>query len=80
MTELIDRIPIIRLRLFCYALYAVNCSSPPAMDGVIVEPYNDTTEGAMIYFHCSTESTNEERKRVVCGSHGTWSPHSMEGI
>ena len=58
-------------------LNAVNCSIPSANSGIAFEPYSDTTEGAMIYFHCDEEfslPTHRERRVAVCGSDGKWSP------
>ena len=61
-------------------VHAVNCSTPPVVDGLVIEPYNDTTEGAVIYYHYDSDCDgslhpdNSERRMVACTSDGNWSP------
>ena len=56
----------------------VNCSTPPAVDGIVIEPYNDTTEGAVVYFHNDCDaylrSNSLEQRMAVCTKDGNWSP------
>ena len=43
------------------------------MDGSI-EPYQNTTEGAEIFFKCNPGFVPTGRMRAVCGADGRWSP------
>ena len=49
---------------------AIDCNSPLAATGVIIEPFNYTKFGASITFHC------EESTLItgVCGGNGEWEP------
>ena len=44
--------------------------------GITVEPYNNTVEGTVIYFHCNHHyALNEPQRRIaVCQRYGQWSP------
>ena len=59
-----------------------NCSSPSTASGVVIEPYSNTTEGAMIYHNCDFEQCllPNERLMAVCGSDGRWSPDPTNHI
>ena len=64
---------------YCRDLYynycaAVNCSTPPAVDGLVIELYNDTTEGAVVYYHCDSNAAGLEPRLAVCTNDGYWSP------
>ena len=57
----------------------MNCSTPYTARGIVIEPYNDTTEGAVIHFHCNDDfanPSNYERRvaAATCGNDGMWSP------
>ena len=41
---------------------------------MISEPYNDTTEGAVIYFNCVHGFAPNEQRMAVCQHSGHWSP------
>ena len=43
------------------------------MDGSI-EPYQNTTEGAEIFFRCNPGFVPAGRMRAVCGADGRWNP------
>ena len=62
---------------------AANCSAPAVSRGVIVEPYNSTVEGAVVYFNCDDNfvQTTETPQRIaaVCQSDGQWSPSKVSG-
>ena len=65
--------------MYAFMNAAVNCSTPPAVDGLVIEPYNDTTEGAVIYYNsgcaASLHQDNDlEQRMVMCTSNGSWSP------
>ena len=52
----------------------VNCSDPiPPMNGSI-HPYQNTTEGAEIFFRCNLMFVPAERMTAVCGADGRWNP------
>ena len=52
----------------------VNCSDPtPPMDGSI-DPYQNTTEGAEIFFRCNPGFVPAGRMTATCASNGVWTP------
>ena len=57
-----------------FYVYLANCSAPILNTGVIAEPYNDTTEGAVVYFNCVHGFAPNERRMAVCQHNGHWSP------
>ena len=52
----------------------VNCSDPTRPVDGSIEPYQNTTEGAEIFFRCNPEFVPAGRMRVVCGADGRWNP------
>ena len=55
-------------------LSLVNCSDPtPPMDGSI-DPYQNTTEGAVISFRCDPGLVPAGRMNTICESDGRWIP------
>ena len=43
-------------------IFAANCSAPITTNvGVVIEPYNNTVEGAVIYFNCDDGFIPNER-------------------
>ena len=55
-------------------LSPVNCSDPtPPTDGS-TDPYQNTTEGAEIFFRCNPGFVPARRMRAVCGADGRWNP------
>ena len=53
----------------------VNCSDPTSpVDGTI-DPYQNTTEGAEIFFRCDPGFIPAGRMRAVCGADGRWAPY-----
>ena len=55
----------------CY--FSVNCSTPQFAQGVIIEPYNSTTEGSVIFYSCDVGFFPNESQSAVCQSNGVWS-------
>ena len=59
-------------------MHAANCSAPIITNaaGLVVEPYNSTVEGAVLYFNCDINMgfVPNERRTAVCQSNGQWSP------
>ena len=54
----------------------MNCSYPPGSGGeMLIEPYSDTTEGAVVYYNCA-EGNSSLVRRSTCGNNGRWSPLS----
>ena len=52
----------------------VNCSEPtPPTDGS-TEPYQNTTEGAEIFFRCNSMFVPSTRMTATCTSNGMWTP------
>ena len=57
-----------------FFLSTVNCSDPtPPTDGSI-DPYQNTTEGAVIHFRCSPGFVPTGRMTAVCGADQRWNP------
>ena len=55
--------------------FAANCSAPITTNaGVVIEPYNNTVEGAVIYFNCDDGFIPNKRRMAVCQSNGQWIP------
>ena len=56
--------------------YTVNCSAPSAASGVIIEPYCNTTEGAVIYYQCDGSKGLIPRERItsLCERDSEWTP------
>ena len=59
---------------------AVNCSAPSAASGVIIEPYSNTTEGAIIYYNCVMGYGPQERIMAMCTDGGIWSPNPINKV
>ena len=60
-----------------YNFLVVNCSAPSAANGMVIEPYSSTTEGATIYYKCEKDRghlVNDSLKVSVCEKNGKWSP------
>ena len=57
-------------------LHTVNCSAPSAASGVVIEPYSNTTEGAVIYYNCDRSQglCGNGRSSSVCLRSGLWTP------
>ena len=53
---------------------SVNCSDPAVPGGGSIDPYQNTTEGAEIFFRCNPGFVPAGRMRAVCGADGRWSP------
>ena len=59
--------------------FSVNCSIPRSAQGVVIEPYNSTTEGSVIFYSCDVGFfPNNERQSAVCQSNGMWSESISE--
>ena len=61
----------------CYYIDIINCSTPSAGDGVIINPYSNTTEGASISFTCGP---GQEEIIAICSSNGSWTPNPADRI
>ena len=58
----------------CFFLPPVNCSDPtPPTDGSI-DPYQNTTEGAEIFFRCNPMFVPSTRMTATCASNSMWTP------
>ena len=65
-------------RLICHCL--VNCSTPISANGVVIESYNSTTEGSMIYYRCKQDLLPNDRIRSVCSGNQKWIPDPTEHV
>ena len=66
--------------MFVHINFVANCSNPPAVDGMITEPYNDTAEGAIVYFHCTSQYGVPISSEKVCQDNGKWSAQLQSKI
>ena len=55
-------------------LFSVSCRQPVIPGNGSIEPYQNTTEGAEIFFKCNPGFVPTERMRAVCGADGRWNP------
>ena len=66
----------------CYAITVytlslsppVNCSDPTVPRNGSIEPYQNTTGGAVIFFRCNPGFVPAERMRTLCRADGRWNP------
>ena len=74
ISSLALRCSVIIFRMSFIYFDPANCSNPTRpMDGSI-EPYQNTTEGAEIFFKCNPGFVPAGRMRAVCGADGRWNP------
>ena len=60
---------------FCTLLYTpVSCGQPVTPDNGSIEAYQNTTQGAEIFFKCNPGFVPAGRMRAVCGADGRWNP------
>ena len=52
----------------------VNCSDPTPPTYGFIDPYQNTTEGAEIFFRCNLGFVPAGTMRAVCGADGRWNP------
>ena len=52
----------------------VNCSDPTVPINGSIDPYQNTTEGAEIFYRCNPMFVPTERMRAVCIADRRWSP------
>ena len=62
------------VHLPAYTLPPVNCSDPTAPTDGSIDPYQNTTEGAVIFFMCNSMFVPSTRMTATCTSNGMWSP------
>ena len=55
-------------------LSTVNCSDPSFPNNGSFDQYQNTTEGAEIFFRCNPGFVPARRMRTVCGADGRWNP------
>ena len=71
---------VLALTVLCYSvilhsLSIVNCSDPIAVPrNGSIDPYQNTTEGAEVFFSCNPMFVPTGRMRAVCGADGRWTP------
>ena len=59
---------------WCHLLSAANCSDPIAPGNGVIEPFQNTLEGAEIFFRCNPGFVPAGRMRALCASDGRWNP------
>ena len=62
--------------LLSYSFFpTVNCSDPTIPGNGSIDPYQNTTAGAEIFFKCDPGFIPAVRMVAVCGADGRWSPN-----
>ena len=57
-------------------LHAADCgTSPPPVNGDLVQPHTNTTEGSVVVFQCDPWFVPEGVMTAVCGSDDKWTPN-----
>lgn len=51
-----------------------NCSDPNPLENGSIEAFQNTTEGAEIFFECDPGFAPAGKMRAVCTSDGRWNP------
>ena len=59
--------------LLMVCIFSVNCSIPRFVQEIVIEPYNSTTEGSIIFYSCDVGLFPNETQSVVCQRSGIWS-------
>ena len=54
--------------------YSVSCGSPIIPGNGSIEAYQNTLEGAEIFFKCDSGFVPAGRMTAVCGADGRWNP------
>ena len=62
----------------CLISPIVNCSDPTSPGNGSIGTYQNTTEGAEIFFRCNPGFVPPGRMIAVCASDGRWSPDPVE--
>ena len=57
-----------------YITIPVSCGQPLSPGNGSIEPYQNTIEGAEIFFRCNPGFVPAGRMRAVCGADGRWNP------
>jgi len=52
----------------------VNCSEPTTPGNGFIEPYQNTTEGAEIFFRCNSGFVPNTTMMATCGADERWNP------
>ena len=55
----------------------MNCGVPSSATGVIVDPYESTSEGSMITYHCDDGLVPNRTITAICMSNGQWHPNPI---
>ena len=66
--------------LFLYDItrfHLVNCGTPISPGHGFFEAYENTTEGAEIFFRCNLGLVPGGKMRAVCGADGRWIPNPL---
>ena len=58
---------------FCTTI-PVSCGQPNITGNGSIETYQNTAEGAEIFFRCNAGFVPAGRMRAVCGADGRWNP------
>ena len=57
-------------------LHAADCGAPPPpVNGDLMQPHTNTTEGSVVVFQCDSGFVPEGEMTAVCGSDGQWTPN-----
>ena len=57
-------------------LHAADCGAPPSpVNGSLLQPNTNTTEGSVVVFQCDPGFVPEGVMTAVCGRDGQWTPN-----
>ena len=71
-------VPSVCLLMTSHSFTIANCGTPTSPGSGYLEAYENTTEGAMIFFRCEPGFIPAEKMRAVCGADGRWIPNPAE--
>ena len=61
-------------------LHCLDCGTPNASSGVIIEHINGTQFNATVIFHCEEGLIPDTVIEAVCGSTGVWNPNPVNHL
>ena len=62
------------LHIYWCIILPVSCGRPIAPNNGSIETYQNTSEGAEIFFRCNPGFVPAGGMRAVCGADGRWNP------
>ena len=60
---------------YCFTFTADCGAPPPPVNGSLLQPHTNTTEGSVVVFQCDSGFVPESMMTAVCGRDGQWTPN-----